>query len=81
MSDATSETVTIDYYTDILCVWAWIAQRRIDELNAQWGGRIQLAHHCVNVFGDTAEKMSIQWADRGGFDGFADHVHDVGGGL
>ena len=24
--------IVIDYYTDVLCVWAWIAQRRIDEL-------------------------------------------------
>ena len=30
--------LSIDYYTDILCVWAWIAQRRIDQLNAQLGG-------------------------------------------
>jgi predicted DsbA family dithiol-disulfide isomerase len=24
--------LVIDYYSDILCVWAWIAQRRIEEL-------------------------------------------------
>ena len=27
----------IDYYTDVLCVWAWIAQPRLDELQRQWG--------------------------------------------
>jgi len=27
----------IDYFTDILCVWAWIAQRRIDDFNSQLG--------------------------------------------
>lgn len=68
-------TLTIDYYTDMLCVWAWIAQRRIEELETQWGEQVQLAHHCVNVFGDTAEKMDRQWGDRGGYEGFADHVH------
>ena len=30
----------IDYYTDILYVWAWIAQRRIEELHQQWGERM-----------------------------------------
>lgn len=74
MSDASSELLTIDYYTDILCVWAWIAQRRIDELENRWGEQIRLAHHCVNVFGDTGEKMARQWAERGGFEGFAEHV-------
>ena len=74
MSASPPEALTIDYYTDILCVWAWIAQRRIEELETQWGEQIQLAHHCVNVFADTEEKMARQWGDRGGFDGFADHV-------
>jgi predicted DsbA family dithiol-disulfide isomerase len=69
-----SKPLVIDYYTDILCIWAWIAQRRIDELDQQWGTQIELNHHCVNVFGDTAAKMDSQWADRGGYDGFAEHV-------
>lgn len=69
--------VVIDYYTDVLCVWAWIAQRRIDELAQQWRDRIRIHHHCVNIFGDTHGKMREQWADRGGFEGFADHVHSV----
>lgn len=29
----------VDYYTDILCVWAWIAQRRVDEIEKKWGER------------------------------------------
>jgi len=77
-SNPSDETpLVIDYYTDVLCVWAWIAQRRIDELAADWQGRIRIHHHCVNVFGDTRTKMARQWADRGGFDGYADHVHAV----
>jgi len=71
-----SEPLIIDYYTDMLCVWAWIAQRRIDELDEQWGGKVRLRHHFVNVFGDTQAKMEKQWSDRGGFEGFAKHVQD-----
>jgi predicted DsbA family dithiol-disulfide isomerase len=69
-----SEPLVIDYYTDMLCVWAWIAQRRIEELHDQWGDSIRLEHHCVNVFGDTQAKMERQWSSRGGFEGFAEHV-------
>lgn len=75
-TDATTPVV-IDYYTDVLCVWAWIAQRRIDALTADWHERVSVAHHCVNVFGDTRGKMAAQWAGRGGFDGYAEHVQAV----
>jgi predicted DsbA family dithiol-disulfide isomerase len=69
-----SSPLTIDYYTDMLCIWAWIAERRMEELKTQWGDRVALSYHCVNVFGNTEEKMQHQWKDRGGFDGFAEHV-------
>ena len=37
-----SSPLIIDYYTDVLCVWAWIAQRRVDELKEQWGDKVVL---------------------------------------
>lgn len=64
----------IEYYTDILCVWAWIAQRRIDELNNQLGDRIELRHHYLDVFGDAVNKIPKQWQERGGYHGFSAHV-------
>ncbi len=69
-----SDQLTIDYYTDLLCVWAWIAQRRIDELEHEWGDRVLLRHHCVDVFGDTSTKIETQWRERGGYEGFGAHV-------
>jgi len=68
------ETLIIDYYSDVLCVWAWIAQRRIDELNAQFGDKILINYHYIDVFGDTATKMQEQWAQKGLYQGFSDHV-------
>ena len=35
----------IEYYTDILCVWAWIAQRRIDELHQKLGEQIEFRYY------------------------------------
>lgn len=66
--------LAIDYFTDVLCVWAWIAQRRTEELESTWGERIDLRYRYVNVFGDTQSRISDGWADRGGFAGFRDHV-------
>ncbi len=64
----------IDYYSDILCVWAWIAQRRIDELNKCLGDKIELKYHYLDIFGDAVNKIPTQWQERGGYKGFSTHV-------
>ena len=66
--------LNIDYYSDILCVWAWIAQRRLEELQKQWGEKVEFKHHYINLFGDTERRMVEQWSAKGGFEGFGRHV-------
>ena len=69
-----SKPLLIDYYTDILCVWAWIAQKRIDELNKELGNKIEFQYKYLDIFGDTQSKMEKQWSSKGSFSGFAKHV-------
>lgn len=69
-----STALTIDYYSDILCVWGWVAQRRLDELNQYLGNKIEIKHHYIDVFGDAVNKIPTQWHDRGGYEGFSAHV-------
>jgi len=69
-------TIQIDYYTDVLCVWAWIAQARLEEVERQWGARVSVRHRYVDIFGDAHGKIPRQWGERGGFDGFADHLQE-----
>lgn len=66
--------IVIDYYSDVLCVWAWIAQPRLDELSAQWGERIRINHHYMDVFGDAHGKITRQWGEQDGFTRFGEHV-------
>ena len=66
----------VDYYTDVLCIWAWIAQRRNDEIEESRGKEVVIQHHCLNVFGDTANRIGKKWSDRGGYAGFAKHVRE-----
>jgi len=75
MSSQQPKPLVIDYYSDVLCVWSWVAQRRNDELHSQWGEQIQLRSHYLNLFGSYERRMSQQWATRGGAEGFADYVH------
>ena len=74
MVHMTSEQITIDYFSDILCVWAWIAQRRIDELTKHFEDKIEIRYQYIDIFGGTATRIQEQWADKGLYDGFSDHV-------
>jgi predicted DsbA family dithiol-disulfide isomerase len=71
-----STPLIIDYYSDVLCIWAWISQRRITELKEQWGDKIEINYHYLNLFGDTKTRMLEQWGSKGGYDGFAKHIVD-----
>lgn len=71
------EPIVIEYYSDVLCIWAWIAQRRIDELNAQSEIDIVFHHRYIDLFGATASRIHQQWADRGLFTGYRAHVSEA----
>lgn len=66
--------IDIDYYSDVLCVWAWIAQPRLEELERQWENRISIRHHFVDIFGDCEKKIPSRWGEEDGYEKFALHV-------
>lgn len=68
--------VKIDYFSDVLCIWAWITQKRIDELNKNLGDKIEIRYRYLDIFGNTQEKMDKQWSEKGHFEGFAEHIVD-----
>lgn len=69
--------IHISYFSDVLCVWAYIAQIRLDELQATFQDKIEIAPHFVSVFGNAPEKLENHWRDRGGFRGYSDHILEV----
>jgi predicted DsbA family dithiol-disulfide isomerase len=71
------EKVRITCFSDLLCIWAYIAQRRIDELSRQFGDDIEIENRFCSVFGDTASKIQSGWARRGGHEGFNRHLKEV----
>ena len=70
-------TIRIDYYSDVLCIWAYVAQIKLDELHRNYGERVQLDYRFVPVFGDVRSKIEGGWARRGGLKGYAEHVRQV----
>jgi predicted DsbA family dithiol-disulfide isomerase len=74
----TRATVEILHFSDVLCVWAYVAQQRMDELRATFADKITITSHFVPVFGDVRTKLARGWAERGGWAGYAEHVREIG---
>jgi predicted DsbA family dithiol-disulfide isomerase len=70
--------VEIDYFSDLLCIWAHVAQVRVDELASNFGDQVHVHCRYFNLFGDTRHKIGAGWAERGGYDAFARHLREVG---
>lgn len=69
--------VRVSYYSDILCIWAYAAQRRIDQLAQTFGEEVSIEAHFCSVFADARAKIEDRWKTDGGFEGFNRHLKDV----
>lgn len=69
--------VPILHYSDLLCIWAYVSEVRLDELRHTLGPRTAVVRRLFAVFGDTATKIGVGWAERGGFEGYAAHMREV----
>lgn len=71
------DKIRISYFSDVLCVWAYIAQIRLDELKRQYNDQIEIHYHFLPLFGCTEDRIGHGWRDRGGYPGFGEHIRDV----
>jgi len=77
MDTAETRSVDIAYFSDILCVWAYIAQIRLDQLRQDFAERVNIHCHYITVFGDVQGKINRNWGQRGGFDGYRKHLEKI----
>jgi predicted DsbA family dithiol-disulfide isomerase len=69
--------VEVTYFSDLLCVWAYVAQARMAAVKEKFGDSVRIRHRFCSVFGDTAEKIKLSWKDKGGYEGFNLHLRHV----
>ena len=69
--------IAVLQFTDMLCVWAYACQVRIDHLLEKSGEHIALEPRFCSVFGNARGNLQQRWADRGGLEGYAAHVRGV----
>lgn len=68
----------LTYFCDVLCVWAYAAQIRVDEVIENFNDSVVIKYRFCSVFGDCATKIETGWANQGGYAGFGKHVQEVG---
>ncbi len=71
------DKVIIDHFSDVLCVWAYTAQIRLDELKHEFAEQIQINYHFMPVFGVVDKRVGKTWKDKDGYAGFGQHVRQV----
>ena len=75
------EAVRLTYFSDALCVWAYVSEIRCDELLEKYPEQVSMDCRFFQVFGSVARKIELQWAERGGILGYAEHVRQVVAGF
>jgi predicted DsbA family dithiol-disulfide isomerase len=69
--------VRIAYYSDVLCIWAYVAQARLEQVVQHFGNQVTIDTHYCSVFPDAWSKIEEVWKTRGGFAGFNKHLLEV----
>jgi len=70
--------VSITHFSDVLCVWAYLSQIRMDELQEKFAERINVSYHFIQIFGSVESKMQQNWSHRGGVDAYNKMVCELG---
>lgn len=76
--DSMDKPVDLAYFSDMLCVWAYLSQIRLDELKRNLGDKVSIHYHFISVFGCTEQRIGEGWAERGGYEAFSKNVCRVG---
>jgi predicted DsbA family dithiol-disulfide isomerase len=71
---AAVQRLPIIHFSDVLCVWALIADLRLKAVRQTFGDQVEFQYRFCPVFGDVPGKIATSWQNRDGYDGFADHV-------
>ena len=71
------DRIRISYFTDALCVWAYVSQVRIDELKSNFSDSVEIESRYFHVFGNVAGKIEAVWKERGGLPAYRQHVRET----
>ncbi|MCU7800303.1 MAG: DsbA family protein [gamma proteobacterium symbiont of Lucinoma myriamae] len=70
-------SLTIDYYSDVLCIWCYSTKIKIDEMKHQFGEQISINYRYTPLFVDMHAMLEKNWADKGGLQGYNKMMHKL----
>ena len=69
--------IQVDYFSDVLCIWAFIGEKRLNEVRLNLSEDIQVNLQFLPNFASCHKKIQTGWKEKGGFVGYANHVNEV----
>lgn len=66
--------IKIVYFTDVLCVWAYVGLMRVDAIARAYPDEVSFEPRFCSVFGDTARKIPAAWGEADGYGAFHAHL-------
>lgn len=70
-------TIKIEYFSDVLCIWAYAGQVRMDELKQRFADEVEIEYRFVSIFGAGKQHVENVWKDEGGLTGFNAHLQQL----
>ena len=63
---AAPNTLAFSYWTDPLCIWAFVARTKLDQLRTNSDAELHVSHRIVPVFGSVVQRFRDgSWAEAG----------------
>lgn len=73
----TMKKIQITHFSDVLCVWAYVSQVRINELIDNFGENVDFEYLFFSVFGNALGKIDKAWENKGGRKAYSQHVQKI----
>ncbi len=71
------KTVPVVYFSDMLCIWAYLAQVRVDTIKANYGEQVPFETRFCSVFADSHRKITTAWKGKGAYESFNAHLRQA----
>ena len=74
MTTSGVRTVPVTYFSDVLCVWAYFSDVRLETIQSSYGARAPFDFRFCSIFPDARTKIRAAWEGRDAFQRFNAHL-------
>lgn len=69
--------IRITHFSDVLCIWAYVGQIRIDELLSEFERQVEIEYRLFPVFGSARRKIMDAWGEEHGARAYCQHIQKI----